>query len=161
MRKPASEKYGVEIVFLQIKKLGLPESITEKVFERMKAERQKFVDKLKAANVELAGPMTQVGNALVTAVIVGTELIAVEPGDTTATSYGVAYDLGTTTVVATLMDLTTGAPIAVASMLNQQQPFGADVISRISATMMDADALAKLQELAHETLGGLADEAIE
>ena len=43
--------------------------------------------------------------------------------------------LGTTTAVATLMDLTTGAPIAVASMLNQQQPFGADVISRISATI--------------------------
>ncbi len=48
VRKPAAEKYGIDIVFLHIKKLGLPESITEKVFERMKAERQKFVDKLKA-----------------------------------------------------------------------------------------------------------------
>ena len=91
----------------------------------------------------------------VTAVIVGTELIAVEPGDTTSTSYGVAYDLGTTTAVATLMDLSTGAPVAVASMLNQQQPFGADVISRISSTMLDADALPKLQELAQATLNDL------
>ena len=48
-----------------------------------------------------------------------------------------AFDLGTTTVVATLLDLGTGTPVAVASMLNMQQPFGADVITRISATMLD------------------------
>ena len=66
-----------------------------------------------------------------------------------------AYDLGTTTVVATLMDLTTGAPIAVASMLNQQQPFGADVISRISSTMLDPDSLGRLSALAHATLDEL------
>ena len=48
IRKPAADKYGIDVVFLHIKRLGLPESITEKVFERMKAERQKFVDKLKA-----------------------------------------------------------------------------------------------------------------
>ena len=91
----------------------------------------------------------------VTAVIVGTHLIGLEPGDTTPVSYGVAYDLGTTTVVATLMDLTTGAPIAVASMLNQQQPFGADVISRISSTMLDPDSLGRLSALAHATLDEL------
>jgi len=43
------------------------------------------------------------GNFKVTAVIVDKELIDVQPGDTTATRYGVAYDLGTTTVVATLL----------------------------------------------------------
>jgi uncharacterized 2Fe-2S/4Fe-4S cluster protein (DUF4445 family) len=101
------------------------------------------------------GRTLRAANWQVTAVIVGTDLIAVEPGDTTATAYGVAYDLGTTTVVATLMDLTTGAPIAVASMLNQQQPFGADVISRISSTMLDPDSLGKLQELAQTTLDDL------
>ena len=52
----------------------------------------------------------------------------------------IAFDLGTTTVVATLLDLTTGTPAAVASMLNKQQPFGGDVITRISATMMDPEA---------------------
>jgi uncharacterized 2Fe-2S/4Fe-4S cluster protein (DUF4445 family) len=41
-------------------------------------------------------------------------------------------------------------------MLNKQQPFGADVITRISATMMDPGALDKLRELAHETLHELA-----
>jgi uncharacterized 2Fe-2S/4Fe-4S cluster protein (DUF4445 family) len=92
----------------------------------------------------------------VTAVIVDEELIEIEPGDTTALRYAIAYDLGTTTVVATLLDLVTGTPVAVASMLNKQQPFGGDVISRISATMMDPDAAERLRVAACETLASLA-----
>ena len=86
----------------------------------------------------------------VTAVVVDDLLIDVEPGDTTgAHASAIAFDLGTTTVVATLLDLSTGTPVAVRSMLNRQQPFGADVISRISATMMDPTVLLeRLQELA-------------
>ncbi|MFM9049190.1 MAG: ASKHA domain-containing protein [Actinomycetota bacterium] len=97
----------------------------------------------------------------VTAVVVGTDLVAIEPGDTTASAYGIAFDLGTTTAVGTLMDLTTGAPIAVASMLNQQQPFGADVISRISATMLEPEALDRLRDFAHSTLRELAKDVCE
>jgi len=92
----------------------------------------------------------------VTAVIVDDVLIDVQAGDTTQRLLGLAFDLGTTTVVATLLDLCTGTPLAVASMLNKQQPFGADVITRISATMLDPAALANLTRLAHETLADLA-----
>ena len=91
----------------------------------------------------------------VTAVVVDELLIDVEEGDTTATRHAIAFDLGTTTVVATLLDLSTGTPAAVHSMLNEQQPHGADVISRISATMLDPDVLPRLQQLAHETLDTL------
>ena len=73
-------------------------------------------------------------------------LIDVEPGDTTERLYAIAFDLGTTTVVATLLDVATGTPVAVRSMLNKQQPFGADVISRISATMLDPTALERLRD---------------
>ena len=97
----------------------------------------------------------------VTAVLIDDEIIDIEPGDTSATRYAIAYDLGTTTVVATLLDLSTGTPVAVASMLNKQQPFGADVISRISATMMDPDALGRLRHLAQETLAELTREVCE
>jgi len=94
----------------------------------------------------------------VTAVVVDDRLVDVEPGDTSGTRYGIAFDLGTTTVVATLLDLSTGTPAAVASMLNAQQPFGADVITRISATMLDPEALGRLTERAHETLATLTGE---
>jgi uncharacterized 2Fe-2S/4Fe-4S cluster protein (DUF4445 family) len=97
----------------------------------------------------------------VTAVVVDDVLIDVEPGDTTAASYGLAFDLGTTTVVATLLDLSTGTPAAARSTLNRQQPFGADVITRISAVMTGSDALDKLRALAHETLAGLAHDVCE
>ncbi|HET8558082.1 MAG TPA: ASKHA domain-containing protein [Gaiellaceae bacterium] len=97
----------------------------------------------------------------VTAVLADDLLIDVEPGDTSGHRHAIAFDLGTTTVVATLLDLETGQPRAVRSILNAQQPFGADVISRISATMMDDDALGRLQEHAHETLRTLTAEVCD
>jgi uncharacterized 2Fe-2S/4Fe-4S cluster protein (DUF4445 family) len=97
----------------------------------------------------------------VTAVVVDDLLIDVEPGDTTGRLHALAFDLGTTTVVATLIDVGTGTPVAVASMLNKQQPFGADVISRISATMLDDAALPRLTRLAAQTLQELADDVCE
>jgi uncharacterized 2Fe-2S/4Fe-4S cluster protein (DUF4445 family) len=96
----------------------------------------------------------------VTAVVLDDELIDVEPGDTTARRFAIAFDLGTTTVVATLLDLDSGQPAAVRSMLNRQQPFGADVITRVSATMMDENALAQLQQRAHETFAELTAEVL-
>ena len=112
------------------------------------------------------GVLREIGGVLrrsrfdVTAVMVDDELIALEPGDTTARLYALAFDLGTTTVVANLLDLTTGTPLAVKSRLNEQYRFGADVISRISATMLDSGAAAELRRLAQVTLGDLAREAI-
>ncbi|WP_207210365.1 ASKHA domain-containing protein [Nocardioides zhouii] len=94
----------------------------------------------------------------VTAVVLDEALIDIEAGDTTAARYAIAFDLGTTTVVGTLLDVGTGTPMAVASMLNAQQPFGGDVITRISATMMDPEALGRLQRAAATTLSDLARE---
>ncbi len=109
--------------------------------------------------VRVAGRVLRAADFKVTAVIVDDVLIDVEPGDTSGRLFGIAFDLGTTTVVATVLDLSTGTPVAVASALNQQQPFGADVITRISATMMDPDTLARLTALAQQTLAELAGEA--
>jgi len=100
-------------------------------------------------------------NFKVTAVIVDDLLIDIEPGDTTDKRFAIAYDLGTTTVVATLLDLNSGTPVAVKSMLNMQQPFGADVISRISATMLDENALERLRIAAQLTLSELTNEVIK
>ena len=97
----------------------------------------------------------------VTAVVCDDLLIAVEPGDTTSRRFAIAFDLGTTTVVATMLDLETGTPVAVRSMLNRQQPYGADVISRVSATMLDDAALGALEARAHETLAELTGEVCE
>jgi uncharacterized 2Fe-2S/4Fe-4S cluster protein (DUF4445 family) len=98
------------------------------------------------------------GGRDVTTVVVGNRLICVQPGDTTATGYGVAIDLGTTTVVAALIEICTGAIVALASALNGQERFGSDVISRISHAMTGAQALRDLRDAALTTLAQLIDE---
>src|SRR6266568_1061989 len=107
------------------------------------------------------GRVLRAADYKVTAVVVDEVLIDVQPGDTTGSRYGIAFDLGTTTVVATLLDLSTGTPMAVASMLSKQQPFGADVISRISAVMMEPANLDRLTALAHSSLGDLVGEVCD
>jgi uncharacterized 2Fe-2S/4Fe-4S cluster protein (DUF4445 family) len=124
--------------------------------ERVLAQLDDLEPRAELSVLRTLGRTLREADYKVTAVVVDDVLIAVEPGDTTGRRFGIAFDLGTTTVVATLLDLSTGTPVAVESTLNKQQPFGADVITRISATMMDPGALDKLQQLAQETLGELA-----
>ncbi|OQY82134.1 MAG: hypothetical protein B6D41_18510, partial [Chloroflexi bacterium UTCFX4] len=70
-------------------------------------------------------------------------------------NYGIAVDIGTTSVVCAIVNLNTGAVEAVKSDLNRQAPFGADVISRVSHTMLEPDGLAQLQARIVETLNDL------
>jgi uncharacterized 2Fe-2S/4Fe-4S cluster protein (DUF4445 family) len=140
--------------------------LTEPTLTDQRTDSQRIFDELDDLELTVdldvyrtLGKTMRESNFEVTAVIADNKLIAVEPGDTTSRSFGLAFDLGTTTVVANLMDITTGTPAAVTSMLNKQQPYGADVIARISATMLDTQALGHLQNLARETLDTLAKEA--
>jgi uncharacterized 2Fe-2S/4Fe-4S cluster protein (DUF4445 family) len=139
--------------------------LAEPTLEDQRPDLQRVLDALDDlepyASLELLrelGPALRAAHFDVTAVVCDQELIAIEPGDTTARRFAIAYDLGTTTVVATLLDLESGQPVAVRSMLNRQQPFGADVITRISATMMDSSALQALRDRAHETMAELTAE---
>lgn len=60
-------------------------------------------------------------------------IVELEPGDTSAEFYAVAFDIGTTSVCAQLLDLRTGKVLAEAADYNDQVRFGADVINRILA----------------------------
>ena len=66
-----------------------------------------------------------------TAVLSDHHLLDFEPADTTGQCHGVAFDVGTTTVVGSLMDLCTGKELAVESGVNPQVRYGDDVLSRI------------------------------
>lgn len=74
------------------------------------------------------------------------ELIGIDPGDTTADLLGVAVDVGTTKIVAYLIDLTSGATIGTESQPNPQIPFGEDVMSRITFAARNKDGLERLQK---------------
>ena len=71
----------------------------------------------------------------------------VEAGDTTNVLYGVAIDIGTATVVCTLVDMLTGKELAHASMINAQKHFGLDVLTRITYELEHPeDGVQKLQK---------------
>ncbi len=82
----------------------------------------------------------------------GEELLTVEAGDTRERAYGIAFDIGTTSVAGYLVDLFTGREIARSSRLNGQQPWGADVISRATHALETPGGVEELQAAAIETL---------
>lgn len=88
----------------------------------------------------------------VTAVLNNNTLIGVEEGDTTSKLFGVAIDIGTTTIVGTLIDLTSGDEVGIFSALNPQKVFGDDVISRINHTIENKNGLKELQQILIDTL---------
>jgi uncharacterized 2Fe-2S/4Fe-4S cluster protein (DUF4445 family) len=142
--------------YLELTEPTLADQTTD--LERVLAAVDDLEPRVDLAVLRELGRTLRASDYRVTAVIVDDVLIDVEAGDTTGRCFGVAFDLGTTTVVANLLDITTGTPVAVRSSLNRQQPYGGDVITRISATMMDPRALDQLRALAHETLDELTRE---
>ncbi len=80
-----------------------------------------------------------------TVVLYGNRMLAFELGDTTATAYGIAFDLGTTTVVGSLMNLIDGREVAVAAAMNPQIETGDDVISRIHKVRENKKNLTRMQ----------------
>jgi len=81
----------------------------------------------------------------VTATTFGERLLSVEAGDTAGLAYGLAIDVGTTSVVTTLMELSSGEVLGSVGSLNPQAPFGGDLMSRIAFAQFNPSNLRKLQ----------------
>ena len=90
-----------------------------------------------------------------------TEVVLIEPGDTTGRSYGVALDVGTTTVVAALVDLNSGEVLGTKATHNPQSRYGEDVITRIIYAERE-EGLERLHRVVvdtvNELISGLATE---
>jgi len=85
-------------------------------------------------------------------------IVAIWPG-LHETVYGLAIDVGTTTVAAHLTDLHTGEVLASVGAMNPQIRFGEDLMSRVSYIMMHPGGDLELTEEIHKTLDKLAWEA--
>ena len=88
------------------------------------------IEVLRAAPVALRDADWEV-NAVLARTTGGYELIDIRPGRGVARAFGVAIDIGTTTVVAHLVDLGSGRTLGASAAVNRQRTFGDDVISRI------------------------------
>lgn len=101
------------------------------------------------------------GNFEATLIFSGDEVIAVESKDTTDRLLGVAFDIGTTTLVGYLMDLNTGKELTHVSSLNPQTKYGADVISRIIYASQTKEGLKNLHEEVVAKMNNLIKKAVD
>ncbi|MDD1778216.1 MAG: ASKHA domain-containing protein [Candidatus Helarchaeota archaeon] len=88
-----------------------------------------------------------------------TQIIAIEPGNTTNRIFGIALDIGTTKLAAYLLDMIRGEVLAVDSAMNPQIPFGEDIISRINyvSSPDKAQNSPELQQILVKQINGLID----
>ena len=86
----------------------------------------------------------------VAAVVAGNRVVGVERHDSSPGTFGVAFDVGTTTVVGMLLNLDTGEQLAAASRTNPQVAYGDDVVSRIEYASQNT---ANRRELASRIVG--------
>ena len=91
------------------------------------------------------------------------QVIDIWPGLHEGGLYGLAIDLGSTTIAAHLTDLDTGAVIASSGLMNPQIRFGEDLMSRVSYAMMnpggDKEMTRAVREALNELTTSIADEA--
>lgn len=112
----------------------------------------------KINNLSLVGKLPVVlqgSDYKVTAVIQRDEIIAIEGGDTQNQKYGVAIDIGTTTMVGVVIDLNTGEQVGIYSSLNPQKAYGADVISRIGYTIENKGGLKVLKDIITDEINAM------
>lgn len=98
------------------------------------------------ADWQVTATLADIGN--------GWKLIDLEPGDTTDKQFGLAIDIGTTTVVVYLVDLCNGAILKHAADYNDQIILGEDILNRIRHAA-EPGGLARLQNAVLDTLNRL------
>lgn len=153
--KPAVKKYYVEL-----KKATLEDNLGD--WERLSNELSRKYD-LSNLTIDyqvLMGLQTAVrdGDWKVTASVWHEkEVIKVEPGFVEKV-YGLAVDVGTSTVAGYLCDMTDGSVVTTGSMMNPQVVYGEDVMSRISFTMTNPHGLEILNGAILDGLNGIAEE---
>jgi uncharacterized 2Fe-2S/4Fe-4S cluster protein (DUF4445 family)/thioredoxin reductase len=154
--KPAVKKYYVEVP-----KATLEDTLGD--WERLEIELEKSHG-LKHLAIDYQTLMSlqevvrQGGWKITVSVWHGKEVIKVEPGDVKKI-YGLAVDVGTTTVAGYLCDLASGKLVATASMMNPQVIYGEDVMSRISYTMTNPEGLEYMNKAIIDGLNGIVEEA--
>ena len=104
---------------------------------------------------QLQPALRQGGWKVTVAVHGGSQIIAVWPGFRERV-YGIAIDVGSTTIAAHLCDLSSGEVVAAAGVMNPQIRFGEDLMSRVSWVMMNPGGEKELTDIVRGAINGLA-----
>ena len=86
-------------------------------------------------------------------------ILDIEAGDTSEHSYGMAFDIGTTSIVGTLLHLETGEELTAVGSVNPQTVYGGDLMSRIAYAQFDEKKLVALRANVLNAINGFVKEA--
>jgi uncharacterized 2Fe-2S/4Fe-4S cluster protein (DUF4445 family) len=154
---PLVKKYVINLSDLTGKRI---EKIDKRIEEKIKAMlhlKQLAFNRLALKKLAVIRKKTNIVSALV---YDDKSVLDFEAHDTVSSTFGLAVDLGTTTVAAQLVNLTTGEILASRSAANLQVAFGSDLISRISYASASTENLKHLQKAALDSVNRLAGQLL-
>lgn len=152
---------AIKIYCVELKKATLEDTTAD--WERLKSELENRFD-LKNLSIDyqairsLQGIVRKGKWKVTVSVWMDREVIRVEPG-VVENDYGLAVDIGSTTVAAYLCKLSTSEVVATSSMMNPQVAYGEDVISRINYSMTNRDGLETMNRAIINGINKLAGSA--
>jgi uncharacterized 2Fe-2S/4Fe-4S cluster protein (DUF4445 family) len=157
-----SFKSNLKKVFLELKEPSLDDqrSDWERIKDKLSSKKIENISNLKPPLeiLKKIPALIREADYYVTVIICNDELIDIERGNTIETSYGIAFDIGTTTVAGYLVDLNTGEELSAVAKANPQIIYGDDVISRIGFARENEDGLEKLQKVIVNALNEIIEE---
>jgi uncharacterized 2Fe-2S/4Fe-4S cluster protein (DUF4445 family) len=150
----------VRLHYVQVKQPDMhdPSGDLRRLFDALEAEWGLKNLSCDLAVLQVLQPALRTGGWQVTvAVHDSRQIIGVWPG-LHESAYGLAVDIGSTTIAAHLCDLTSGEVVASAGAMNPQIRFGEDLMSRVSYSMMNPGGAALMTAAVREALNALAVE---
>ncbi|MFH1753881.1 MAG: ASKHA domain-containing protein [Candidatus Omnitrophota bacterium] len=124
-------------IYLRLPKPNFDDKISdlERLYREIKKTRDVGIMQTGLANIKRLGNLLRESDWKITATLgkrnETTEIVRLEPGDTSRKNYGAAFDIGTTTITGQLVDMNTKKVLGTKATYNKQILFGDDVITRI------------------------------
>lgn len=153
-------------IFLKIPPPTLEDKISdlERLYREVRRQRDIPIMQTGLVNIKRLGSILRESNWQVT-VTLGrrnetTEIVLIEPGDTSKKNFGFAFDIGTTTITGQLVDLNTKKALGAKATYNRQAVFGSDVISRIIYAS-EEDGLSRLHHAVIDNMNEIIKELSE
>ncbi|MBN2119783.1 MAG: DUF4445 domain-containing protein [Candidatus Omnitrophica bacterium] len=152
-------------LYLELKPPTLSDTISdlERLYRAIRKNRDIPIMQAGLTNIKRLGRLLRESDWKVTALLgkrnETVEIVSIEPGDTSVRNYGIALDIGTTTVTGQLVDLNTKEILGTKGTYNKQVTFGSDVITRI-VYASESEGLEKLHHAVIDNINGIIKELV-